>query len=182
MEPAMSGKIRQLLIVLCLYVLLSPLLGYAAVFNLTDNGREIAVTFLFEPGGYLASTLSTTGQSALDVYNANNQADILQWTRDNTMQDPSGALEMALFWWAWKNEGVQWAVADLPSESSDWVTILDGFIASIDAALANIGRNDRDAQSAQTLHIRSGPLRSMPSGTHLVEQRAMYVILKAFLN
>lgn len=156
-----------------------PLLAQAAVFNFTDQERKIFISFLFEPGGWLASVVAVSGQTALDVYNTNNNADILQWVRDEPQQDMPTALEMAMVWWSWKNDGIQHSIAELPDESVGWVSILDGYMSSIEAGLANTSRNNRDAQSAQQLYVRSGELELMPSGTHLVTQHSAYAKLRA---
>lgn len=142
-----------------------------AKYNLTTSEREIGVSWLFEPGGYLDSAVSTGGVSARQALQATPTLDVLNWIRTNVKRADtvqSNWDECAMLWWIWKNDNVNITPGNKPAEAAAWVTTLQGWDASLTPAAI---QRATDAGTSITLTTEAGGTTSQPLGQNRTSQK-----------
>ena len=144
-------------------------------YNLTGPEREIIISWLFEPVGYLDVAVNYLGVSARQALAATPSLDVTVWIRTNT---PGAGIDQedwsatGMVWWIWKKNGVNVTPPQRPPESALWVTILQKWAASIDDAIVRVSEVVRNA-STVPITAEDGTKSTMPSGTQLIHQRSM---------
>lgn len=142
-------------------------------YNLTAFEEQIVVSWLFEPWGYLDFAVrSSDGQTAREALAADPTLDVAQWVRDNTMTDPQ-ATETGMVWWIWKNDQVNVTPPGRPPEAAEWVAILEGWDASIQAGFSRSSQADRNRNTIPFTNEDGSDGGTMPAGAHLAQQQSM---------
>ena len=145
-------------------------------YNLTGPEREIAVSWLFEPVGYLDNAVNSSGVSARQALAAEPTLDVTVWIRTNTKAAATDQRDWdatGMVWWIWKKNGVNVTPPQRPPEAAAWIGILQEWAASIDRAFLRV---DSVARNASTVPITAedGSQSTMPAGTQLIHQRSMF--------
>ena len=144
-----------------------------ASYTLTGPQQTILTSWLYEDGGYLDSVENTSGVTAREALVATPGLDITAWVRTNSPSvntDPTNWSGVALVWWMRSQAGVNITPPTRPPETTAWVTILQSWGVSIDAALANTSEAVRN-QKAVIVTAEDGTTSTIPGGAHLVHQR-----------
>jgi len=168
------------------FLLTSPVpAGAQAVarYNLAAPERQIAVSWLFEPVGYLDVAKNNQiddqhpqGLSARQALAANPTLDVTVWIRTNTkgpftdQRDWDGT---GMVWWIWKNDNVNVTPANRPPEAAFWAGILQEWTASIDRAFLRVSDVARNANTVP-MTAEDGSQSTMPAGTNLIHQRSLF--------
>jgi len=155
-----------------------------AIYNLTQEEKEIVVDFLYEPFGYLDFIeRESDGKSAKQILKEEPTTNIDDWIRTNTLKasvtvngitEDSDSIGSQLHWWILNNDGVNIDPANLPSESNDWKTEINGFVASINSGLSRVGAIERNTTSKKLYYTNELFLKNVPSGDHLTIQLSLY--------
>lgn len=149
-------------------------------YNLTPTQMQILTTWLYEPFGYLDTVALDIGQSARQALQAQPTLDVTQWVRDHTAGgwsfngEPAEAespMGLAMVWWIRAHDQVNITPPSRPPETAQWVAILNGWDASINAGFARTPQAQRDA-STVTMYDANGQVSgTIPSGSHLAQQQ-----------
>ncbi len=140
-------------------------------YNLASPEAQIIVSWLFEPYGYLDFAVrSSDRQTAREALAADPMLDVTQWLQSNTMTDPQ-ATETGMTWWIWKNDQVNIVPPQRPPAAAEWVTILQGWDASIQAGFARVSQADRNINTVPLTNDDGSDGGTMPAGAQLAHQQ-----------
>lgn len=153
-----------------------------ATYTLTMPERQILISWLFEPDGYLDGAIRVVdGQTARQAFAANPALDVPQWVRDNPQLRIGQSTECAMVWWIWKTSGVNITSRNRPPEAAQWAAVLREWDASIVAAFDRANEAIRNTGSV-SLTAENGSVSTMPSGQHLTQQRNLISKVLAVLG
>lgn len=141
-----------------------------AKYNLTTAERDIAVSWLFESGGYLDAAVNTSGVSARQALTATPTLDVLTWIRTNTKGAAvaqSDWNECAMLWWIWKNENANVTPGNKPAEAATWVATLQAWDATLTPAAI---QRATDAGTSIVLTTEAGGTITQPLGQNRQSQ------------
>lgn len=157
-----------------------------ARYTLTQSQREVLVSWLFEPGGYLDAAVNDAGQSARQALAADPNLDVTVWIRTNTKGADVAQSDWdacAMVWWIWKHENINIRPQDLPPETPIWLALLDEWSQSIVDGFARISKETRDGSSTVNIYDASGLLIGAQfGGTHLENQNGSFIAVTSVLR
>ncbi len=167
-------------------LLVSTLPLFAPSYNMAAPELEVLTTWLYEPHGYLDFACRVSdGRCGRQAWELDNALDFVQWIRENPQIDPESSTEAQMVWWIVENDQVNIQPPNRPPESPAWVTILEGWDASIDAGFARVPQGARNSTSINMYVETSCPVGwksgddslacsvsgSIPAGAHLAHQK-----------
>ena len=144
-------------------------------FTLAQPERKIVVSWLFEQHGYLedCAIRVSDGKTAKQALMETPDLDVLQWIRDNQMEDPEVANEVAMIWWIWKNSNVNIPPPQRPLEAQSWIAILEYWDSTINAGFDRVPQNERDSNTVPIANETGEYIETMPAGANLAHQQSL---------
>ena len=142
-----------------------------ASYTLAQPESDIVVSWLFEPFGYLDSSINLAGVSAREALVALPVLDVAVWIRTNARRADVGEddwIGCGMVWWIWKNHQVNITPPTRPPETASWVTLLQVWDASLTPAAIQRGT---DAGTTYTLHREDGSTFTQPLGQNRQHQK-----------
>ena len=147
-------------------------------YNLTALEKQVIVTWLFEPLGYLDVFSLSRVERAREALIDEPSLDITQWVRDfggngwdfNGRRYDSVGVELGMLWWIRANDQVNVTSPSKPPETAAWIAILQEWDASIAAGFARSPQQARNRNTVPTFD-EAGVETSMPAGAQLAHQQ-----------
>jgi hypothetical protein len=153
-------------------------------YNLTQPQRDIVVTWLYEPDGWLDfAQRASDGQSARAALIIDPGLDVTQWIRDNQPLTDGEAWECGMVWWILQNDQVNWnppQMSALP-EVVQWHTRAQEIVDSINDGFNRVPQNDRDRNAVQLYDETGAASGTQPAGQNLAQQRIMMTNVRDLL-
>ena len=146
-------------------------------YNLAAPEERVIVSWLFEPVGYLDQAVNVGGVSARQALQATPNLDVTNWIRGNTKAlgtAQSDWEECGMVWWIWKHDSVNVTPPSRPPETVLWVSRLQEWKSSIDAALAeDPGGARRNASDVPITNEDGTSGGVIQGGAHIAHQLAL---------